>query len=126
QRPLALRISALVRHRSALAPDQRHHRRRPAPGDAGADAGAIPCPGLHRRHRAGAERGSTMMATERNDIEKVLERRYDAGFVTEIETDSLPPGLDENTIRALSARKGEPAWMTDWRLAAYRRWLDMP
>ena len=55
-----------------------------------------------------------------------LGRRYDAGFVTEIESDSLPPGLDEDTIRALSARKEEPEWMTDWRLAAYRRWLTMP
>jgi len=54
-----------------------------------------------------------------------LERRYSAGFVTDIETDSLPPGLDEGVVRAISARKGEPAWMTDWRLAAYRHWLTM-
>ena len=60
------------------------------------------------------------------EILERLGRRYDAGFVTEIESDSLPPGLDEDTIRALSARKEEPEWMTDWRLAAYRRWLTMP
>ena len=66
------------------------------------------------------------MATERTDIEQALARRYDAGFVTEIESDSLPPGLNEDTVRALSAKKHEPQWMTEWRLAAYRRWLTMP
>ena len=55
-----------------------------------------------------------------------LGRRYDAGFVTDIESESLPPGLDEDTVRALSARKGEPEWMTQWRLGAYRHWLTMP
>src|SRR6476469_6284687 len=53
-------------------------------------------------------------------------RRSDFVFVTDIESDSLPPGLDEATARALSARKGEPEWMTEWRLAAYRHWLTMP
>ena len=60
------------------------------------------------------------------DIIEQLGRRYDAGFITEIESDSLPPGLDEDIIRALSARKNEPEWMTQWRLAAYRHWLTMP
>ena len=66
------------------------------------------------------------MATENSEILEQLGRRYDAGFVTDIESDSLPPGLDEATIRALSARKHEPEWMTEWRLAAYRHWLGMP
>ena len=65
-------------------------------------------------------------AVPNTEIDVALERKYRAGFVTDIETDSLPPGLDEDTIRALSARKGEPDWMTDWRLAAYRHWLTMP
>ena len=65
------------------------------------------------------------MATERTELETLMDRRYRAGFVTDIETDSLPPGLDEDTIRALSARKGEPDWMMAWRLDAYRRWLTM-
>ncbi|HET7557418.1 MAG TPA: Fe-S cluster assembly protein SufB, partial [Rhodanobacteraceae bacterium] len=65
------------------------------------------------------------MATEQSDLQQLLNRRYSAGFVTDIETDSLPPGLDENIIRALSARKQEPEWMTGWRLAAYRHWLTM-
>ena len=66
------------------------------------------------------------MATERQDIEQALARRYEAGFVTQIESDALPPGLSEDTIRAISARKEEPEWMTQWRLSAYRHWLTMP
>jgi Fe-S cluster assembly protein SufB len=65
-----------------------------------------------------------MSAVER-EITGALNRRYDAGFVTDIESESLPPGLDEGVVRAISARKNEPAWMTDWRLAAYRHWLTM-
>ncbi len=65
------------------------------------------------------------MATELQEIEQALSRRYDAGFITDIETDSLPPGLDEDIIRALSVRKNEPEWMLEWRLAAYRHFLTM-
>ncbi len=57
--------------------------------------------------------------------EQLVEREYQAGFVTDIEEDSLPPGLDESTIRAISARKGEPEWMLQWRLEAYHKWLQM-
>jgi Fe-S cluster assembly protein SufB len=67
----------------------------------------------------------TPMAAEPNQIETALSRRYDAGFVTDIESDSLPPGLDEGVVRAISARKNEPDWMTQWRLSAYRHWLTM-
>ncbi len=67
----------------------------------------------------------TPMATELTQIETALSRRYDAGFVTDIESDSLPPGLDEGVVRAISARKNEPDWMTQWRLSAYRHWLTM-
>ena len=59
-------------------------------------------------------------------VAEALSRRYQAGFVTDIETESLPPGLDEDVVRAISARKHEPAWMTDWRLAAFRHWQTMP
>jgi len=65
------------------------------------------------------------MATEQNDLQQLLNRRYSAGFVTDIETDSLPPGLNEDIVRAISLRKREPEWMTEWRLAAYRHWLTM-
>jgi Fe-S cluster assembly protein SufB len=60
------------------------------------------------------------------EVVEALNRRYEAGFVTDIESDSLPPGLSEDTVRQLSAIKGEPEWMTEWRLAAYRHWLTMP
>jgi Fe-S cluster assembly protein SufB len=60
------------------------------------------------------------------EVEAVLNRRYDAGFVTDIEMTSLPPGLSEDIVRQLSAIKQEPEWMTEWRLTAYRHWLTMP
>ena len=62
---------------------------------------------------------------ENMEIEAALSRRYSAGFITDIESDYLPPGLSEDVVRWISARKNEPEWMTDWRLAAYRRWLKM-
>ncbi|WP_295558078.1 Fe-S cluster assembly protein SufB [uncultured Stenotrophomonas sp.] len=64
--------------------------------------------------------------TPNREIHEQLGRKYSAGFITEIESDSLPPGLDEDTIRALSAKKEEPEWMTQWRLDAYRHFLTMP
>ena len=65
------------------------------------------------------------MATDSEHIEDLVNRRYEHGFVTDIATDSLPPGLDESVVRAISARKQEPAFMLEWRLQAYRQWLDM-
>jgi len=65
------------------------------------------------------------MSTERNDIESLVNRRYEHGFVTDIESDSLPPGLDEDIVRAISAKKDEPEFMLEWRLKAYRHWLTM-
>ncbi len=58
-------------------------------------------------------------------LDAFLQREYSAGFVTDLESDSLPPGLSEDTIRQISARKREPEFMLDWRLQAYRRWLEM-
>nr|WP_123522250.1 Fe-S cluster assembly protein SufB [Pseudofulvimonas gallinarii] len=66
-----------------------------------------------------------MVATP-EQISERLGQRYKAGFVTDIETDVVPPGLSEDVIRAISAKKGEPDWLTEWRLAAYRHWLTMP
>jgi len=65
------------------------------------------------------------MATQTTIIEEFANREYAAGFVTEVEQDSLPPGLDEGVIRAISERKGEPEWMLESRLKAYRHWLTM-
>lgn len=54
-----------------------------------------------------------------------LNRPYTAGFRTMIESDTFPKGLDEDVVRAISAKKGEPEWMLDFRLKAYRKWLTM-
>ncbi len=51
---------------------------------------------------------------------------YEAGFVTDIESDKAPKGLSEEIVRFISAKKEEPSWMLEWRLKAYRRWLGMP
>jgi Fe-S cluster assembly protein SufB len=60
-----------------------------------------------------------------SDIEKLANREYQWGFVTPIEQELIAPGLDEETIRLISSKKQEPDWMTEWRLRAYRRWLQM-
>ena len=65
------------------------------------------------------------MATETQSIEQLANREYKFGFVTEVEQDTFPPGLDEAVVRRLSAVKGEPEWMTEWRLKALRHWLGM-
>jgi Fe-S cluster assembly protein SufB len=65
------------------------------------------------------------MSTKSDNIEDFVKRRYEHGFVTDIETESLPPGLDEDVVRAISARKNEPEFMLEWRLKAYRQWLEM-
>jgi Fe-S cluster assembly protein SufB len=58
-------------------------------------------------------------------LDVIPQGEYKAGFVTDIEQETLPPGLDEGVIREISARKGEPEWLTEWRLGAYRSWLKM-
>jgi len=65
------------------------------------------------------------MSTDPNDLESLVNRRYEHGFVTDIAADTLPPGLDEDVVRAISARKKEPEFMLEWRLKAYRHWLTM-
>src|SRR5215510_5377824 len=60
-----------------------------------------------------------------NPIDNFVSKEYAYGFVTEVEEDTLPPGLSEDVIRAISAKKDEPEWMLEWRLKAYRRWLTM-
>lgn len=58
-------------------------------------------------------------------IESLVNRDYAAGFFTEIETDTVPPGLCEEVIRLISRKKEEPEWLCEWRLCAYRHWLTM-
>jgi Fe-S cluster assembly protein SufB len=59
------------------------------------------------------------------DPRTLIEREYKAGFVTDIDSDSVPPGLSEDVIRLISDKKGEPEWLLEWRLKAYRQWLKM-
>ncbi len=58
-------------------------------------------------------------------IDALVNREYQYGFSTDIETETLPPGLSEETVRFISAKKGEPQWLLDWRLKAFRRWQTM-
>jgi Fe-S cluster assembly protein SufB len=60
-----------------------------------------------------------------SSIETLVNKEYAYGFVTDIESDSIPRGLTEETVRLISAKKGEPEWLLEWRLKAYRRWLTM-
>src|SRR3954468_22804448 len=62
---------------------------------------------------------------EMRTIEKTVFSDYKYGFVTKIEADEAPRGLNEDVIRFISAKKKEPQWMLDWRLKAYRHWLTM-
>ena len=65
------------------------------------------------------------MATTDKEVKELIKREYEHGFVTEIETDTFEPGLNEDVIRRLSEIKQEPEFMLEWRLKAYRRWLEM-
>ena len=65
------------------------------------------------------------MSTESEVIEQLTKKPYSAGFVTEIESETIPPGLDESVIELISAKKNEPEWLLEWRLKAYRYWLTM-
>jgi Fe-S cluster assembly protein SufB len=58
-------------------------------------------------------------------IDQLVNREYQYGFSTDIEAETLPPGLSEETVRFISAKKQEPEWLLEWRLKAYRRWLTM-
>ena len=65
------------------------------------------------------------MATNQKEMNELVSRKYEHGWVTDIEQDTVPPGLDEDIIRHISAKKEEPQWMLEWRLEAYRNWLSM-
>ena len=63
------------------------------------------------------------MPNEQKIIDSNLEKDYEYGFVTDIESETIPPGLDENVIRTISRKKKEPEWLLDWRLRSYHHWL---
>ncbi len=65
------------------------------------------------------------MTEAQTEIREFANREYKYGFVTDLETDAAPPGLSEDVIRLISAKKNEPSWMLDWRLRAYQYWLKL-
>ncbi len=65
------------------------------------------------------------MSTEQSTIEALANQEYKYGFVTDIESDAAPKGLNEDIVRLISTKKQEPAWLMEWRLKAYRHWLTM-
>jgi Fe-S cluster assembly protein SufB len=65
------------------------------------------------------------MTTQAPAIEQWASEKYRYGFVTDIESETIPPGLSEDVVREISRRKGEPAWMLEFRLKAFRHWLTM-
>ncbi len=65
------------------------------------------------------------MPTPTTDVATLANKEYKYGFYTEVETDTVPPGLNEDIIRLISAKKREPEWMLEWRLKSFRHWLTM-
>ena len=65
------------------------------------------------------------MSTSTDTIEQLATQDYKYGFTTQVEADTLPPGLDEQTVREISLRKEEPEWMLEWRLRSFRAWQKM-
>src|SRR5437868_636182 len=65
------------------------------------------------------------MSTATETIEGLVQKEYKYGFYTDVEADSAPPGLNEDIVRLISAKKKEPQFMLDWRLKAYKHWLTM-
>jgi len=65
------------------------------------------------------------MPTPLSNVETLANQEYKYGFFTEVDSDTVPPGLDEDVIRLISAKKGEPQWLLEWRLRSYRHWLTV-
>lgn len=59
------------------------------------------------------------------EVEQYIKTEYEAGFVTDVESETIPPGLNEDVIRLISAKKNEPEWLLEWRLKAFRSWEQM-
>jgi len=65
------------------------------------------------------------MAKSNPIIDSAISQEYEYGFVTDIEQETIPPGLNEDVIRLISSKKNEPDWLLKWRLKAYGHWLKM-
>jgi Fe-S cluster assembly protein SufB len=63
---------------------------------------------------------------ENREVKELVQQRYEHGWETEIESETIPPGLNEDVVRLISAKKNEPEWLTDWRLKAFRHWSKLP
>src|SRR5690606_7889111 len=95
-------------------------------------AAAPPLPGPCRGAAGGPDlpspspsEASPSMTSTMPELAHWEQQRYPYGFVTDLEADTFAPGLNEDVVRALSAKKGEPEWLTEWRLKAFRAWLEM-
>jgi Fe-S cluster assembly protein SufB len=76
-------------------------------------------------HKLSVLGDESLMGSTQDNLEVIANQEYKYGFVTDIEQETVPPGLSEEVIRLISVKKNEPEWLTDWRLAAYRHWLKM-
>ena len=65
------------------------------------------------------------MSTDTETIDRFVDQEYKWGFYTDVEADTLPPGLDEEVVRQISGKKDEPDWLTEWRLKSFRHWRKM-
>jgi len=73
-----------------------------------------------------SEKTNQQIVEESNqELNEYIKTEYEAGFVTDIEADTLAPGLSEDVVRFISAKKGEPEWLLEWRLKAYKSWTEM-
>ena len=77
------------------------------------------------RPRSLALTAKHLMTTSTDTIEELATREYKYGFVTDIEAEEIPKGLNEDIVRMISAKKNEPEWLLEWRLKAFRVWQKM-
>src|SRR5690606_20889819 len=82
-------------------------------------------PAAAARASAWASPAEGIMASNPSQIDELVRGTYKHGFFTDIEADTLAPGLNEDVIRLISSKKNEPDWLLEWRLAAYRKWVAM-
>src|SRR4030067_291203 len=97
----------------------------PPPDPGGIEAVAPGPRNAHRDAVRSAFKREEDMTTATSTIEALANREYKYGFVTEIETDAAPRGLNEDIIRLISAKKNEHEWMLEWRLKSYRHWAAL-
>ncbi len=80
---------------------------------------------LEQEHKTASEQEAVHKRNAEQNLDELVDRRYEHGWSTDIESDTLPPGLDADVVRAISQKKDEPEWLTDWRLKAFEHWSNM-